>query len=470
MLHTLSTFLIKPVALLLASVLSFGGYHVPTENISLGAFNPTGGGTYRLQSSVGGSDTTLTLSSFKEPVSNIKYTMSYLNSSIEYATIEPQTSTKEFVSFTGITQNSDGTATLTGLTRGLGFSYPYTASTTLQQSHSGQSIFILSNPPQLTNQYANRNNDDSILGLWNFTQAPIDNGTSTSTLQFATRGYVNSIAIQGAATATPTTSGIGLLATGAQAAAGTYTLTSPYLLSTLISTSTRFGDGNNKAVITKTNDGIQNTIDPNFIATSSNYTWGGINTYSGALVANATSTLASSTITTLIVTNITSAPVMKKIMATTTDSVYLSSQTGTTTMITTTVPGGTLGTNNAVHVKFPVSNFTSSGGNTYTMDVVYGGTTVLTFATTTGASQTVGGTTGVQGQGTVEITLFGSGATNTQEGELLWNLNNAGNVAINKVGTSAINSLNDQTLSITFASNGTGVQMTIPNALVYSIK
>jgi hypothetical protein len=94
--------------------------------------------------------------------------MSYLNSSIEYGTLEPQTTTKEFVSFTGITQNSDGSATLTGVTRGLSFSYPYTASTTLQQSHPAQSIFILSNPPQLTNQYANKSNDDTITGSWSF--------------------------------------------------------------------------------------------------------------------------------------------------------------------------------------------------------------------------------------------------------------------------------------------------------------
>ena len=168
---------------------SFFGIHpqqapTPVEAPRVGSFNPTGGGTYRLQSSIGSSDTTITLSSFKEPVSNIYYTMTYLNSSIEYATIEPQTSTKEFISFTGITQNSDGTATLTGVTRGLGFSYPYTASTTLQQAHPANAIFILSNPPQLTNQYANKNNDETISGAWTI-------GEPTAASGIATKNYVD---------------------------------------------------------------------------------------------------------------------------------------------------------------------------------------------------------------------------------------------------------------------------------------
>jgi len=62
-------------------------------------FAPTGGGTYRLQASIGTSDTSFTLSSFKEPVSNIKYTMSYLNSDIVYGTLDPQTSKPEFISY-----------------------------------------------------------------------------------------------------------------------------------------------------------------------------------------------------------------------------------------------------------------------------------------------------------------------------------------------------------------------------------
>lgn len=181
------------------TIASWFGYHQPVAPVSptvLGSnFNPTGGGTYRLQSSVSSTQSTITLTSFKEPVSNIPYTMSYLNSNIEYATIDPQNnSSKEFVSFTGITQNSDNTATLTGVVRGLGFSYPYTASSTLAQPHSGQSIFILSNPPQLTNKYLNTDNGGTVPGLTVFVDPPIFTNAATSTLQGASVAYVNGIA------------------------------------------------------------------------------------------------------------------------------------------------------------------------------------------------------------------------------------------------------------------------------------
>lgn len=192
-----------------------------TPPVTFGNFNPTAGQTYRLQSSVTSSGTSLTLTSFKEPVSNIKYTMSYLNSSIEYATIEPQSTSKELISFTGITQNGDGTATLTGLTRGLGFSYPYTASSTLQQAHSGQSILILSNPPQLTNQYAAKANNEWITGTWGFAANATTTTNCAIASEYCNKAYVDSVAVAGASNADDSTKGIVEMATGLEAASST---------------------------------------------------------------------------------------------------------------------------------------------------------------------------------------------------------------------------------------------------------
>lgn len=135
---------------------------------AFGGFTPAGGITYRLQSSIGTSNTSITLSSFKNR-SNIALTMSVLNTDIGYATLDPQSSRSEFISFTGITQNSDGTATLTGVSRGLADIYPFTASSTMTQSHPGQSILILSDPPQLFAEYAVRRNAETISGDWVFT-------------------------------------------------------------------------------------------------------------------------------------------------------------------------------------------------------------------------------------------------------------------------------------------------------------
>lgn len=172
----------------------------PSEHILGSTFNPTGGQTYRLQSTIGSAQTSITLTSFKEPISNIPYTMAYLNSSIEYGTIGPQTTASEFISFTGITQNADGTALLTGVIRGLGRSYPYTASTTLAQPHSGQSIFILSDTPQVFNQYYALQNNATSTGTLVFsstTPPRLDynpNFGSFPTTTLASVGYVNNIA------------------------------------------------------------------------------------------------------------------------------------------------------------------------------------------------------------------------------------------------------------------------------------
>lgn len=174
------------VSLILVTLLSVGaGYfgseirqnqiRQETEEVTLGAFNPTGGGTYRLKNSISSTASSITLTSFKEPVSQTPYTMTYLNTTIMYGTIEPLNPDKsEFVSFTGITQNSDGTATLTGVSRGLARSYPYTASTTHAQTHPGQSIFILSDTPQLFNTYLNAADTETITGDWTYasTSAP----------------------------------------------------------------------------------------------------------------------------------------------------------------------------------------------------------------------------------------------------------------------------------------------------------
>lgn len=155
----------------------------PVPEQAFGSYNITGGGTYRLKNSVGLSNSTINLSSFKEPVSNIAYTMSYINTSIAYGTLDPQTTRSEFISFTGITQNSDGSAQLTGVTRGLtrtpaGSSC--TASTTLAQAHPGQSAFILSDSPCHFANYAVKSNDETITGQWTFNSFPITPSNSAA--------------------------------------------------------------------------------------------------------------------------------------------------------------------------------------------------------------------------------------------------------------------------------------------------
>jgi hypothetical protein len=127
----------------------------PIEEDALGrAVNPVATNNYVIAGSgISSSATTLTLTSFTAPVSGVPYTMANFGEGVSakgYLTIEPGSRTRqEIVSFTGLTQNSDGSATLTGVTRGLLPFSPFTASTTYATAHNGGAQVTVSNPPQL---------------------------------------------------------------------------------------------------------------------------------------------------------------------------------------------------------------------------------------------------------------------------------------------------------------------------------
>lgn len=177
------------------------------DNVVFGAYNTSGGGSYRLKSSLSSTDTTINLSSFKEPVSNIPYSMAFLNTSIGYGTVEPLTSDKsEFISFSGITQNADGSAQLTGVIRGLTKSpagLACTASSTLAVRHPAQSIFILSDSPCHLAEYAVKRNDESISGSWSFPYPTASSSPATwgAVTDVITTGTINTDALIVAGTA-----------------------------------------------------------------------------------------------------------------------------------------------------------------------------------------------------------------------------------------------------------------------------
>ena len=165
---------------------------VPSQ--TFGAFNTVGGTNYFLHGGgIGTTDTSVTLTDFDVPVAGTNLSMSDFGT-IGYLTIEPGSATRqEFVSFTGVTQNADDTATLTGVTRGLSPVTPYTASSTLQKAHPGGSIAVLSNPPQLYEQFGTLANDEAITGQWT---AP----TPLAGAGIATKDYVDDNVSGGAVT------------------------------------------------------------------------------------------------------------------------------------------------------------------------------------------------------------------------------------------------------------------------------
>lgn len=119
-------------------------YPVQAQNFSL-----SGAG-----SSIG--DTVLNLKSFKN-ILGVNLTMTQFGST-GYGTIEAGNGVQEeAISFTGITQNSDGTAQLTGVKHTL-FIPPYTETSGMTITHPGSVVFIVTNTAAWENSiytYAN---------------------------------------------------------------------------------------------------------------------------------------------------------------------------------------------------------------------------------------------------------------------------------------------------------------------------
>lgn len=139
-------------------------------------------------SGISSSATSLILQSFRDPAGT-SLTMSDFGT-LAYLVLEPGTSREETVSFTGVTQNGDGTATLSGLTRGLGFRAPYTSVSANQKAHGGGSIAILSDPAVWYDGFLNKDNDETINGVYEFTAVPNTTSDPVSGNDLVRRSWV----------------------------------------------------------------------------------------------------------------------------------------------------------------------------------------------------------------------------------------------------------------------------------------
>jgi len=89
-----------------------------------------------------------------------------------YITFEPETSNAESATFAGITANSNGTYTLTGLKSSLAKN-PYTETSGLVRGHAGGTKVVVTDTVAFWNTFANKKNDETIDGQWTFTNTPI---------------------------------------------------------------------------------------------------------------------------------------------------------------------------------------------------------------------------------------------------------------------------------------------------------
>lgn len=437
---TLRTFLKKQITPIILILIFIGFMVLGGKNSEKGIVlsgSAVGGENYVLAGSgVTSSATSLTLTSFTIPGGDTKITTTDFGG-LGCGTIEPgNKSRQEFVSFTGVTQNSDGTATLTGLSRGLSPITPYTASTTLQHAHAGGVSFVISNsPPCFYEGYANLGQDESITGLWNFNSyLPTTSITATTSNQFANKDYVDAVANAGAATSTETNGGIVELGTQIEMASSTGDnwATKPRVIQSRYATSTPDGTSQSGLYVpvSKNNGklhqlwldltevfnfsgGVLNTASSTFTATTTIMA----NSPNNRLVLNGvdyqfpSSEGASSTIPatdgngSLSFNTLSDLGAAKFLFGSTTDAVYVDTDPANSTTLYT-IPANTLTTSGAIRFRLYISNVQdSSSDSTITFYIKLGGTTIASGGM---------GMTNTPYAGVMDVILYANGATNSQ--------------------------------------------------------
>lgn len=137
-------------------------------------------------SGVTNSATSIILKSFKLPDGTTNIVMANFGPT-GYGTLEPGTTKEESIKFTGVTQNANGTATLTGVTRGLAFVSPFAETTANKFSHAGGAIFIISNTSAYESELVDAANNQIVGGVKTFTSIPVLPASSPTTDNQATR-------------------------------------------------------------------------------------------------------------------------------------------------------------------------------------------------------------------------------------------------------------------------------------------
>ena len=169
-------------------------------------------------------DTTLTLKSMIT-IDGVLVTMSMLGL-YAFMTIEPGNgSNEEQIKFTGITQNANGTATLTGVSN-VSMAAPYTLTSGVLKTHAGAVTIILSNTSGFYNSFVAKDDDGTLSEVLTFTEPnfPQMDGVVTPPslpAQLVTKSYADSLSFAGAPNASTSTKGIVQIATQAQVDAKT---------------------------------------------------------------------------------------------------------------------------------------------------------------------------------------------------------------------------------------------------------
>ena len=377
-----------------------------------------------------------------------------------FATIEPNNGLQEEqVAFTGVTQNANGTATLTGVTTVLN-KYPYTQTSGLKTTHPGGAKFVISNTSGFYNTFANQTNTSTITGLWTFytypqfntsTQVPVSNG------QFATKFYVDTVGAGGFTAANVSTTR-GLSVDGS----------SPERVGINASSTTGLAFDSSGKLYQKVSStaGLASDVNGIYINTTTllNANWATTTPTAGQVpIANINgkidSWITTSTVsfgTTTVSNKIASSFPYLLNVSTTAITVSSASLISEQTVVSTTIPTSTLGTNNIIRFTLYGSYTNDANVLTRTLRVKYNGTTLGTFALAASKS----------GGGKIELLLFAVNSASVQQSFISANMGN--DPALSSVGTAGSateNSANSLPIVVTmqYQAAGGGNSFTMNN-------
>lgn len=252
--------------------------------------------TYHLYTGESGTATTMRITPFPRDLDNVKLTMTDFGT-LPTVTVDPKLSgIEEIESFTGITDNGDNTATLTGVSRDLQSKYPYTGTGTGRTHGSGATV-VFGNNPQIYGRLAAPENTQTWTAIQTFSVSPIV-PTPTTATQAANKSYVDGVVAAGCANGSETVNGCVQLATGIQAASSTSAGSTGGRLALPASLATSSNDVVGLHVVVTQNSG---KINWNMIDLGTSFTATGFVQITGGLFATTAST-TNATSTNLTVT------------------------------------------------------------------------------------------------------------------------------------------------------------------------
>lgn len=255
--------------------------------------------TYHLYIGESGTATTMRITPFPVDLDGTKLTITDFGTT-PTVTVDPKVSgIEEIESFTGITDNGDNTATLTGLSRDLVSKYPYTTAGTGRTHGSGATV-VFGNNPQIYGRLAAPENIQTWTAIQTYSSSTMPRFDAEPSaamyaamtgLEFVDLNKLNSYFVAGAANSSETANGISQLATGAQAASSTR-LGSTGARNVLPASLATSSPGNNATTTIPVTEGAGKLNQGFFDLTK-------VFTFSGGLWSSASSTFACANLTTL---------------------------------------------------------------------------------------------------------------------------------------------------------------------------